>query len=171
MMASDVARAEPGGSNALSRRLAWTLAWALAIVGVGAALGLLANAVSREGIPLVAIGAPPGRAIALGDARRLFESDVARFIDARPRHDFVAGHIAGALNVPLAERAGALDRLERELPRTQPLVVYCGGGRCESAVELSAWLVGNGWRDVRVLSDGYPVWLAAGFPATRGEEH
>ena len=167
---SVVARAEQEGPKALGRRLAWTLACALAIACLGSTLGLLANAVSSTGIPLAPTSAPRGRTIDLGDARRLFESDAAHFIDARPRRDFVAGHIAGALSVPLAERAGALQGLQRELPRTRPLVVYCEGGRCESASELSAWFAGNGWRDVRVLSDGYPVWLAAGFPVSRGEE-
>ena len=154
----------------MRRRLVCTLACALAIVGVGGALGLLTNGVSSAGIPLVAKSAPPGRPIDLADARQWFGDDAAHFIDARPRRDFAAGHVAGALNVPLAERAAALDRLGRQLPRTRPLVVYCEGGECTSALELSAWLVGNGWRDVRVLGDGYPVWLAAGFPVSQGEE-
>jgi rhodanese-related sulfurtransferase len=156
--------------HTVRRRLVCTLACALAILGIGGALGLLANAVSSAGIPLVAKSAPPGRPIDLADARGLFEDDAAHFIDARPRPDFAAGHIAGALSVPLAERARELDRLRRALPRTQPLVVYCEGGECTSALELSAWFVGNGWRDVRVLGDGYPVWLAAGFPVAREEE-
>ncbi len=170
MTASDVARAEPSGPNILRRRLAWTLACAFAIAGIGSTLGLLANAVSSAGIPLAPRSAPPDRAIGLADARRLFDDHAAHFVDARPRRDFVEGHVAGALNVPLAERADALVRLNREIPRTRPLVVYCEGGRCESASELSAWFAGNGWRDVRVLSDGYPVWLAAGFPVSGGEE-
>ncbi len=156
--------------STVRRRLVGTLACALAIVGMGGALGLLANAVSSAGIPLVATSAPPGRSIDLADARRWFEGDAAQFIDARPRPDFEAGHVAGALSVPLAERSAALDRLQRRLPRTRPLVVYCEGGECTSALELSAWLVGNGWRDVRVLGDGYPVWVAAGFPVSEGEE-
>ncbi len=170
MTASGVARAEPSGSSTLRRRLAWTLTCALAVAGIGGTLGLLVNAVSSAGIRLIPSSAPPGRVIDLTDARRLFDDRAAHFIDARPRRDFAVGHIAGALNVPLAERAGALDRLQKELPRTQPLVVYCEGGRCDSASELSAWLAGNGWRDVRVLGDGYPVWLAAGFPVSSREE-
>jgi rhodanese-related sulfurtransferase len=137
---------------------------------VGGALGLLANAVSSPSIPLVAESSPPGRAVELTEARQLLDRGGARFIDARRREDYLAGHVAGALSVPLAERAGKLDRLRRELPRTRPLVVYCEGGACESAIELSAWLAANGWRDVRVLSDGYPVWEAAGFPVATGEE-
>lgn len=154
----------------MRRRLVGTLACALAIAGAGGVLGLLANAVSTAGIPLVAKATPPGRSIDLAVARRWFEDDAAQFIDARPHPDFEAGHVAGALSVPLAERSVALDRLQRRLPRTRPLIVYCEGGECTSALELSAWLVGNGWRDVRVLGDGYPVWLAAGFPVAQGEE-
>ena len=133
-----------------------------------AALGLLANAVSGAGIPLIASDAAPGTAIGLAAARQVHQAGGATFVDARPRDDYVAGHIDGALSVPFAERAGELDELRRELPRTRPLVVYCEGGACTSAFELSAWLAANGWRDVSVLDDGYPAWEAAGFPVTQG---
>jgi rhodanese-related sulfurtransferase len=149
-------------------RLAQSLVCAAAIVALAVPLGLLANAVSGAGIPLVGRSASPGRVVELLAARQAHQDGEATFIDARPRDDYLAGHIAGALNVPLGERAGELDDLRRKLPRTRPLVVYCEGGACSSAFELSAWLAGNGWRDVRVLGDGYPAWDAAGFPVTRG---
>lgn len=153
----------------MRRRLTLSLACAAAIVVLAAALGLLANAVSGASVPLIAESASPGRPVELVEARRDHENDSATFVDARRNDDYRAGHIAGALSTPLAERAAALNDLRRELPRTRRLVVYCEGGECTSAIELSAWLVGNGWRDVRVLDGGYPVWAAAGFPVSRGE--
>ena len=152
----------------MRRRLAQTLACAAAIAVVGGALGLLANAVGSAGIPLVAKSAPPGRAIGLVAARQAHETRAATFVDARTRDDYLGGHIAGAVNVPLEERARELDDVRRELPRSRPLVVYCEGGACRSALALSTWLAANGWRDVSVLEDGYPAWAAAGFPITEG---
>jgi rhodanese-related sulfurtransferase len=152
----------------MRQRLVRSLAGAVAIVLVGGALGVFVNAVSSGGIPLLASDAAPGTPIGLAAARRVHQTERATFVDARSRDDYRAGHIAGALNVPFDERAGELDRLRRELPRTRPLVVYCEGGECASALELSAWLAANGWRDVGVLGDGYPAWSAAGFPVTEG---
>ena len=151
------------------RRLTRSLACAAAIVALAAALGLLANAVSGTGVPLIAESASPGRAVELLEARQAHANDDATFVDARRRDDYRAGHIAGSLSTPLAERAAQLEDLRRELPRTRQVVVYCEGGSCTSAIELSAWLSGNGWRDVRVLSGGYPGWAAAGFPISREE--
>jgi rhodanese-related sulfurtransferase len=153
----------------LRKRLVRCTACAVAIFVVAGSLGLLVNAVSSAGIPLVAESAQPGRTVELTEARLLFDRGEACFIDARPHGDFAAGHIAGAVSVPLAQRAAELDRLRRELPRTRPIIAYCEGGECASALELSAWLSANGWRDVRVLGDGYPVWQAAGFPTATGE--
>jgi len=152
----------------MRRRLVRSLAGAVAIVLVGGALGVFANAVSGGGIPLIASDAAPGTPIGLAAARRVHQPGGATFVDARPRDAFAAGHIEGALNVPYGERAGELGKLRRELPRTRPLVAYCEGGSCTSAFELSVWLGANGWRDVKVLADGYPAWEAAGFPVTQG---
>jgi len=151
------------------RRLTLSLACAAGIVVLAASLGLLANAVSGAGAPLIAESASPGRTIELVEARRAHANGDATFIDARHRDDYRAGHIAGSLSTPLAERGAQLEDLRRELPRTRPLVVYCEAGECTSAMVLGAWLSSNGWRDVRVLSGGYPGWAAAGFPISRGE--
>jgi len=150
-------------------RLAGTLGSAVAILSSAVTLGLIANAVSHAGVPLVAESPPSGCAVEPLKARLLSMNGDIRFIDARSTGDFVAGHIAGAVNVPYEGRAGELDRLQRELPRTQTLVVYCGGGGCDSARATSVWLMSNGWRDVSVLRGGYPVWKAAGFPTASGE--
>lgn len=152
----------------MRQRLVRSLAGAVAIVLVGGALGVFVNAVSSGGIPLLASDAAPGTPIGLAAARRVHQTERATFVDARPRDAFAAGHIEGALSLSLDERAGELGHLRRELPRTRPLVVYCEGGACTSAFELSAWLAANGWRDVSVLADGYPAWEAAGFPVTQG---
>ncbi len=150
-------------------RLLQSLFCAAAIVAVGAVLGLLVNAVSSAGIPLIGKTAAPGRGIGLAAAREIYRAHGVTFIDARGREAYLTGHITGALSVPLTQRARQLDQLRRELPRTRTLVVYCDGGACTSASALSAWLVAQGWRDVRVLNPGFPVWAAAGFPIASGE--
>jgi phage shock protein E len=58
------------------------------------------------------------------DARRLVESG-ARLVDVRTREEFAAGHLPGAVNIPVQE----LDRRMAELePKGEPVVLYCRSG-------------------------------------------
>lgn len=80
-------------------------------------------------------------------------------VDARPTHEFAAGHIAGALSVPIED----LQQRLRKLPKTKEYVAYCRGPYCiyaDRAVEL---LRKNG-RRARRLAEGFPEWKAAGYP-------
>jgi rhodanese-related sulfurtransferase/DNA-binding transcriptional ArsR family regulator len=95
--------------------------------------------------------------------KRARKNDIV-ILDARPAREFAAGHIAGALSVPVEK----LQRRLRELPKTKEYVAYCRGPYCiyaDRAVEL---LRANG-RRARRLVDGFPEWKAAGLP-TETEE-
>lgn len=84
-------------------------------------------------------------------------------LDTRPAHEFAAGHIAGALSVPVEDLQVRL----RTLPKTREYVAYCRGPYCiyaDRAVEL---LRKNG-RRARRLTDGFPEWKAAGLPVETG---
>jgi rhodanese-related sulfurtransferase len=59
-----------------------------------------------------------------GEARKLVESG-ARLVDVRTPEEFAAGHLAGAVNIPVQELAERLGELE---PRDQPVVLYCRSG-------------------------------------------
>ena len=62
--------------------------------------------------------------IAGAEARRLVESG-ARLVDVRTPEEYEAGHIAGAVNIPIRELDGRLGELA---PKEQPIVVYCKSG-------------------------------------------
>jgi rhodanese-related sulfurtransferase/DNA-binding transcriptional ArsR family regulator len=84
-------------------------------------------------------------------------------LDVRPPDEFVAGHVPGALNVPietLMQRLGELDP-------DQQIVAYCRGAYCVLAFEAVAALRARGY-DVRRLVDGFPEWRAAGLPVETG---
>lgn len=80
-------------------------------------------------------------------------------IDTRPKEEFAAGHLPGAINLPLSE----LKRRLRELPRDQEIVAYCRGPYCVLSYEAVAELRKRGFTAFR-LEDGYPEWKAAGLP-------
>jgi rhodanese-related sulfurtransferase len=84
-------------------------------------------------------------------------------LDVRPPEEFAAGHIRGAINVPLAE----LRKRLKEIPRGQEVVAYCRGPYCVLAFEAVAELRRRG-RKARRLEDGFPEWKSAGLPVDRG---
>ncbi len=87
-------------------------------------------------------------------------------LDVRPREEYDAGHIPGAISVPLS----ALESRLAELPTDRDVVAYCRGPYCVLAVEAVAILRSRGFQAVR-LEDGVPDWRARGFEVAVGEEH
>lgn len=86
-------------------------------------------------------------------------------LDVRPPEEYRAGHIPGAISVPLRE----LDRRLADLPRDQEIVAYCRGPYCVLAIEAVALLREHGFEATR-LEDGVPDWRARGYSVTVGEE-
>lgn len=83
----------------------------------------------------------------------------ATVIDVRPAEEFAAGHIPGALSIPLDELA---DRLA-ELPAGQEIVAYCRGAYCVLSHEAVRLLTAQG-RTARRLFDGMLEWRLADLP-------
>ncbi|NOY85982.1 MAG: metalloregulator ArsR/SmtB family transcription factor [Deltaproteobacteria bacterium] len=79
-------------------------------------------------------------------------------LDVRPAEEYSAGHITGAISIPLKELAERLS----ELPKDQEIAAYCRGPYCVLAVEAVEMLRTNGFHAVR-LEDGVQDWLAHGF--------
>jgi rhodanese-related sulfurtransferase len=90
-------------------------------------------------------------------------------LDVREDEEWTAGHIDGAVHVPLGRLANRMLHEPGELLTDQPLVVTCkGGGRARRA---AAWLNTNGF-DAVVLDGGMRGWQASGRPmvSETGEE-
>ena len=83
----------------------------------------------------------------------------ATVIDVRPPEEFAAGHVDGAINLPLKE----LERELGRLPKGHDVVAYCRGPYCALAYDAVALLRAKGYTAHR-LEDGYPQWKHAGFP-------
>jgi rhodanese-related sulfurtransferase/predicted transcriptional regulator len=95
-------------------------------------------------------------------ARRLEEGDELVVLDVRPTEEHAAGHLPGAVSIPLAELRERL----RELPGDREIVAYCRGPFCAFAHEAIAVLTDAGLT-ARRLEDGLPEWAAAGLAVTR----
>jgi rhodanese-related sulfurtransferase/biotin operon repressor len=95
-------------------------------------------------------------------ARRLKAGDDLVVLDVRPAAEHAAGHLPGAVSIPVDE----LRRRLAELPGDREVVAYCRGPYCAFAHEAVAVLREAGLQ-ARRLEDGLPEWQAAGLAVTR----
>ena len=86
-------------------------------------------------------------------------------LDTRPASEYMAGHIAGAISVPV----GDLQHRLKELTNGKEYVAYCRGPYCVYADRAVEMLRAHGRRARRLL-EGFPEWRAAGLPVRTGEQ-
>jgi rhodanese-related sulfurtransferase/predicted transcriptional regulator len=79
-------------------------------------------------------------------------------LDVRPRVEYRAGHLPGAISIPLDELE---DQVEK-LPRNKKIIVYCRGPYCILADEALELLVEEG-RSAARLDEGVAEWQQAGY--------
>ena len=87
------------------------------------------------------------------------ESGGVTLLDVRPEQEYAAGHLPGALNIPMEE----LQERLRELPADQKIVAYCRGPFCALSQDAVRLLREHGF-EVGRFDSGYPEWKAAGMP-------
>lgn len=77
-------------------------------------------------------------------------------LDVREPHEWDAGHIDGAVHIPMGQ---VTDRID-EIPDGQPLAVVCRSGN--RSAHVAAWLRRQG-RDAVNLTGGMEAWAGAGY--------
>lgn len=85
--------------------------------------------------------------------------DLVTVLDVRPPEEYAAGHVPGAVNVPLSE----LEKYLKDIDPKQEIVAYCRGPHCVLAFDAVARLREKGLK-ARRLQDGFPEWKQAGLP-------
>lgn len=95
---------------------------------------------------------------------KLVKKGEAMLIDVRPETEFAAGHITGAINVPIE----ALPKHLKNLPKDQEIVAYCRGPYCLFALDAVTVLRKKGFR-ARRLEEGFPEWKAELLPVEEGK--
>jgi rhodanese-related sulfurtransferase len=95
--------------------------------------------------------------------RRMRAGEVT-VLDVRPVEEYRAGHIPGAVSLPLKD----LERKLKSLPKGREIVAYCRGPYCLLAPEAVAILRHHGYT-ARPMDDGVSEWRAHGSPVAAGE--
>ncbi len=138
------------------------------------------NAVSPRGIPWVGqwdesqgVVTPDQSALQLtldfeipdaAAALALHTTGKAVFVDSRSAADYRAGHIPGAVSLPLGEFAQHIEAFQARYDSGHPVVTYCSGRSCQDSHILAQRLFDAGYENVSVFIDGYPGWTAEGYP-------
>lgn len=86
-------------------------------------------------------------------------------VDVREPHEYAAGHIPGAINIPRGVLEFKLDQFPDLQDRNREIVMQCqGGGRSALATVAMQEL---GFKHVLNLAGGFGAWSAAGLPTER----
>lgn len=129
----------------------------LAVIVVAAAGVVVWQGMSPAAAP--ALAGVTQALIAPADYQAEFGSTGARhlLVDVRTPEEFAEGHIAGAVNISLQTLSERLN----EIPRDQPVVVYCRSGN--RSAQASQILAQAGYTTIYDLG-GIIAWQQAGLP-------
>jgi len=150
----------------------------MAIVLIAVVLSLLVNHFRQGGLPLVGgpvrglsslktAGGWGETVISIEEARALFLTDGAVFIDARPEELYRSGHIKGALNLPPETFEESLPVVMAQIPPDSFIITYCDGEDCHMSNDAALQLSAKGYSNVQVLVNGWSAWQNAGLPVEK----
>lgn len=154
----------------LGKKNLWQM---LAMATAAAALGLGGNFFAGAPLPLFRPLAPAAAtAVPVGevDADFVLQAGGAPgtlLLDARARAAYGAGHIPGALSLPLGEFALAFPALEPRLRAAGLLVVYCSDRTCGDSPELARRLWEKGLKNLLLYRGGIEDWSGRGHAVAR----
>lgn len=97
--------------------------------------------------------------VSVQDLADRMRNGLVTVVDVRPPEEYSAGHLAGAINVPLAD----LEKNLAILPAGREIIAYCRGPFCLLSFEAVARLRNKGLK-ARRLETGFPEWKVAGLP-------
>jgi rhodanese-related sulfurtransferase len=143
-------------------------------------IALLVNSFSPVGIPLIgqwdeSVGAlranpddkmaAPGLEIDnMAIAKQIFDQGSTLFVDARSKTDFLEGHVAGAISLPVSEFDDRIETFFNQYLPNQAMIIYCSGRLCQDSHHLAQKLMEFGYENISIMIDGFPGWKARGYP-------
>jgi rhodanese-related sulfurtransferase len=97
-----------------------------------------------------------GREVSRDEAQKLIDEG-AQLVDVRADHEWEAGHLPGAIHLPLDELAERASEIDKD----RPVLLYCRGGNRST---MAAAALADAGYDAAKLSEGIVRWDEAGLP-------
>ena len=104
-------------------------------------------------------------AVEVDELLRRVRSGEVTVLDVRPVAEYLAGHVPGAISIPLSELQSRLT----QLPKGREIIAYCRGPYCVMALEAVDLLRVNGFKAHRI-TQGVVEWRARGWPIESDHE-
>ncbi|MCK8601866.1 rhodanese-like domain-containing protein [Desulfoferrobacter suflitae] len=152
---------------------------AAAIFLFSALLALLVNALRPGGLAWFGDWTPEAQPtletgenliISLQEAEAFYYAEAALMLDARSPEEYVAGHIAGARNLPWEQFDARMNEVMQDVGREDLIITYCDGDSCNLSQEVALALMDRGYTNVRVLVNGWTLWQENSLPVATGSK-
>jgi rhodanese-related sulfurtransferase len=150
---------------------------AIAILLLWSSVGIAVNLFSANAISWVYIPPPDleisGVKVPLIDereARKLLDDPSVVFVDTRSAKDYAKRTVKRALSLPRKDLEERFILIQPLLPEEGRLVLFCYGPQCEDAERVAEFLVPMGYRNLVIMSPGFPGWEKAGYPVDSGPD-
>jgi rhodanese-related sulfurtransferase len=108
--------------------------------------------------------------ITLTEAYDLYLKNKVVFIDARDPLSFEESHITEAINIYPDEAALYVANLKIKADQGFVFITYCDGPQCPLSKETAHALILRGIPTVKILVNGWRIWLKAGYPVSKGKK-
>jgi rhodanese-related sulfurtransferase len=164
--------------NNFSQKLYSAFIEVIIIIAIALFIAIVFNSIRFNNIPLFGFSSAAFikeqqakiPTITLSEAYDLYMKNKIIFIDARDPFSFEEGHIAGAINVYPDEASLHAQSLKGKANQGFIFVTYCDGPQCPLSKETAHALILRGISTVKVLVNGWSVWLNAGYPVSKGKK-
>jgi len=104
----------------------------------------------------------------LPEAEQIVDDGIHFIFDARSTDYFEAGHLPMAMSLPETEFDEKFLEIAPMLIPEQEIMVYCSGADCDESLQVSKYLVEQGFTNVVLFESGYESWVEAGLPVEEG---
>lgn len=143
------------------------------IVVLGMTLGFGYNAVSPKKVPIKgSVTEAQGiQMLTLDEVRFYLDQHKGTLIvDSRSPEEYSLGHIPGSINLPMEGFDTTFAKEQAKLRKAPLVVVYCGGGSCNTSHEVADLLQKKGLKKLAIFTDGLPGWMKAKLPIQNGPQ-
>ena len=103
----------------------------------------------------------------IAEAKEIYDSKQAVFVDARDSSIYEKGSIKGAVSLSVYDYDELIETFIVKYPFEQKIVTYCSGRECDESHKLATFLKAEGYSDIRVFIDGFPAWEKEGLPVDK----